>query len=450
LDFEVAIGALKTMKRLASVIGSGSALAALLLASALLPAAAAPIKDRSNSVAAQSESPFLKQLTEGSAAMERKDYGAAARAFEQAAKLEPKSPLPLLALAEVAQARGQPKLVEERLKQALELAPGSAEVQRAWGRWLYGKGQFDPAEAALKQAASLRPDFAGAYIDLGDLYLQGLKRPAEAAQVYRRAIELAPDHAGARFGLARALSAQGKTSEAIDALEEAIRLAPENPAPLLALGRLQLSAGSPSKALAAFDRAAALQPSLVAAQSGRGDALMAIKDYAGAELAYRAALKSAPKDADLHFQLGAALLAMQKFPSAEVEFKTAVQINPRLSSAYNNLAWIEVATKPKGDLNAALGWAKKATELQPEVGQFWHTLGMVQLARKDNEAAVAALAKPATASPPRAQSLYLYGVALARAGRKPEAVLALKRALEVGPSLPEAPEARRLLAELGA
>jgi hypothetical protein len=40
-------------------------------------------------------------------------------------------------------------------------------------------------------------------------------------------------------------------------------------------------------------------------------------------------------------------------------------------------------------------------------------------------------------------------VALARVGRKGDATLALKRALEVNPSLPEAAEARRLLAELG-
>jgi tetratricopeptide (TPR) repeat protein len=437
-----------SMKPVSSLI----ALLALLAAQscALHAAVAAPIKDRSGGPVAGSESPFVKLLTDGSAAAERKDYAAAAKAFEQAAKLDPKSPLPLLALAELAQIRGQPKLVEEHIKRALDIAPGSAEVQRAWGRWLYGTGKLEEAEAALKQAVKLRPDFAGAYLDLGDLYLQGLKRPAEAAQAYRKAVELAPAHPGARFGLARALAAQGKTAEAIAALEEAARLAPENPAPLLALGRLQLAQGSPASALAAFDRAAALQPGLAAAQAGRGDALMANKDYPGAELAYRAALKSAPKDAELHFQLGAALLAMQKYPQAEAEFKLAVQGNPRLSSAYNNLAWIEVATKPKGDLNAALTWAKKATELQPDAGQFWHTLGMVQLARNDNEAAVAALAKPASATPPRAQSIYLYGVALARVGRKGDATLALKRALEVNPSLPEAAEARRLLAELGA
>jgi hypothetical protein len=41
-------------------------------------------------------------------------------------------------------------------------------------------------------------------------------------------------------------------------------------------------------------------------------------------------------------------------------------------------------------------------------------------------------------------------VALSRVGRKSEAILALKRALEVNPNLSEAADARRLLAELGA
>jgi tetratricopeptide (TPR) repeat protein len=423
---------------------------ALLAAGGVAPARATPIPLLAE---AQQEpgalSPAARtHMSAGNEALGRKNLDAAQKAFLQAAKADPKAAPPLLALAEVAHLRNQRAELEKWLKQALAVAPQSADVQRAWGRYQLATGNLAAAETALRKAAELAPRAAISHMDLGDLYLGGLKRPKDAAAAYRSAVELQPDDAGAQFGLGSALAALGQTDEAIGALEKAAKLAPANPRPLPPLAKLYAAKRDYTRALETYDRFLQLQPNFVPALLDRGDLhFVARRDPAAALADYERAAKILPKSPTVQFKLGSAYQALGKLDDAARHYRAAIAADDKYAFAYNNVAALDAARKR--DLDGALKAAKRAIELAPKVGQFYDTLGSVHLARGELDEAIAALRIAAGAKPPDADHYYRLGVALEQKGLRAEAIGAFKQALAVNPAFANAADARRRLTQLG-
>jgi len=89
----------------------------------------------------------------------------------------------------------------------------NAEILRMEGRAARLTGQFDDAVLKLGEAAQSEPDNADIQVELG-LTLAGLKRYAEAAAAFRRALERAPGYTDAELGLARLEYFQGHFAQA--------------------------------------------------------------------------------------------------------------------------------------------------------------------------------------------------------------------------------------------
>jgi Flp pilus assembly protein TadD len=87
--------------------------------------------------------------------------------------------------------------------------------------------------------------------------------------------------------------------------------------------------------------------------------------------------------------------------------------------------------------------------LAPGQASILDTLGWVQYRRGAYQEASQSLAKAADLAPTIAPIQYHLGMAYARLGRKDDATLALRRALQLDPKLPEAPKIQETLRELG-
>ena len=107
----------------------------------------------------------------------------------------------------------------------MRIRPDHAEAYNNLGNALRELGQFEEAEACLRQALRLKPDYAEAAYNLGvALWSKGdWRRPRPC---YRQAIRLKPDYAEAHLNLGNCLKDQGQIDEAIAAYRTALELKP--------------------------------------------------------------------------------------------------------------------------------------------------------------------------------------------------------------------------------
>jgi tetratricopeptide (TPR) repeat protein len=139
---------------------------------------------------------------------------------------------------------------------AVDLEPSLASIHENLGTIHWARGETDLAEAASRKAIELDPNFAPAYYGLALVIMSRLgeasaahptdfpspeldierwrnrppldmSRIAEAEQLTRRAIELAPDSSAAYLNLGRFLFERGAVEEAEEALGKAFELDPD-------------------------------------------------------------------------------------------------------------------------------------------------------------------------------------------------------------------------------
>lgn len=433
------------MFRSPTVRGWGLWLCAVLAAAVPVTADAVIIRQDDLAYTVKRKGPAAELYLAGVAALAEGKPEAAERSFQEAMRADPAAFEPLIGMAEVELARQQPKAAWTWLERAAKLAPRSAAVQDAIGRYHFAQRDYAAAEAALRKAQALEPDNVLVNLDLGDLLLNARKQPVEAEAAYRRALRTAPNHPGAYNGLGMALAAQGKYPDAIAALQRSIALAPDNPLPRLSLARtLQASQDWPG-ALAAYDAVLKLQPGLVPALLGRADVLAARGDAKGALAAYELAVKTAPTVDETHLRLGMALQGMGRTDEAERAYREAVRLNPSQALAYNNLAWM--AAERRRNLGEARGWAEKAVSLAPAEPLFLDTLAWVQRAEGKPAEAVATLTRASKMKGAGPEIWYHLGVIHEEQQRRAEAQQAYRKALSLDPRFSPAEQALKTLGQ---
>ncbi|GAB3787535.1 tetratricopeptide repeat-containing sulfotransferase family protein [Dyella agri] len=131
----------------------------------------------------------------------------------------------LLAKASRAIAAQKLASAEQTLRQAVAIAPDSAEAQRLSGIVQLMRGNAGMAVGFLRHAVALEPGDFNAHMNLGSALFQ-CQYPDAAFASMRRACELAPDASAPWYNLGRALHIARYTEEARPALERAMALDP--------------------------------------------------------------------------------------------------------------------------------------------------------------------------------------------------------------------------------
>ena len=406
---------------------------------------ALPIDARTGKTPARAEatpeSAANAEFRKGVAAALKGKNGAAKDHFQVALKLEPKFVAALIGLADLAQREGNTTQTGEYLKQAEKLAPRSAEVHLAWGRFHLAGRRLDTAEASFRLARDLNPGAIAPLLELGDLYLTDLARRVDAVDAYRAAVERAPEHKIALQSLGVALALIGKRKDALDAFERAAAAAPKDPVPLRAAGRLYVEAGELDKALNAFDRGLKRQPDFVPLMLDRGDALGRQGKWAEAISQVETAARAAPKSAEVQIKLGDICQGGMRWDCAKLAYGKAIGLDAKNPFAYNNLAWMLVQQGSSPE--KAVESAKKAVSLAQNSAPFYDTLGWAQRAAGDLAGAGESLRRATDIEPKSAEFQYHYGIVLMELKNIREARSALERALD--PRFPKVEEVRKLL-----
>lgn len=226
--------------------------------------------------------------------------------------------------------------VDELLLARADMSPEDlASVLYMRGFALYKLDRAPEAEAPLKEAVQLNPQFDGAFDLLANIYI-GQKRYPEAADALQAELGLTQDparRAPLLLNYALALREQGQHAEAVAPLEEALKNAPDDTMILVQLADTYLSADRAKDAEALIDSAnlppaegAALHFNLAAAQ-------MRSKSWAGAETHFRKAYELNPQLVDAQRYLADALLAQGKRDEAIVALEAYVAAAPNASDS---------------------------------------------------------------------------------------------------------------------
>ena len=115
---------------------------------------------------------------------------------------------------------------ESIYQQILQADPSQPVALHLLGVIAHQNGKNDVAEDFITKAVALKPDYAEAHANLGNV-LRELGRPEDAVVCCRKAIALQPDFAAARNNMGNALQELGRLDEAVASYEKSLAIEPD-------------------------------------------------------------------------------------------------------------------------------------------------------------------------------------------------------------------------------
>lgn len=179
---------------------------------------------------------------------------------------------------------------------------------------------------------------------------------ADAADVYRRLMEVQPQHPDLLHYAGVLAHQAGRTAVAAEMIERSLEVAPDRAECYNNLGIIYKALGRADDAMVAYRRAIALEP-----------------DHANA-----------------HSNLGVVLKSQRRLPEAEAAYREAVRLNPTHASAYHNLGILLSETKR---LPEAVVCYCRVTTLSPEHREARRLLAMAHCTLGEEDKAIAILEK---------------------------------------------------------
>jgi predicted TPR repeat methyltransferase len=184
------------------------------------------------------------------------------------------------------------------------------------------------------------------------ILLQKNQQLVAAREVYRRVLEMAPDHPRALHYAGLLAHQQGRNEEALALIERSIALVPDQADWYSNLGIVFQSDQRLDSAIASYRRAIAIDPSHANAYNNLGVLLRATGQPIGAEAAYRAAIRLNPEHIDAYTNLGILLNGLKRTKEASACYCKAITLRPKhpearklLALAHCTLGEVDEATK---------------------------------------------------------------------------------------------------------
>jgi tetratricopeptide (TPR) repeat protein len=351
--------------------------------------------------------------------------GAAVQDAERSAKS-------VYARAVALEAKGDHTGALSLLWEAAALAPRDAEIQNRLGEGLDRIGALDGAIDAYRAALAAQPGFrkasnnlilvlvkagrgeeavarakalvAEAPDDADRHFTLGLAESeydiTAAMGSFRRALELSPRHALARYNLALVLRRADRLDEAIVELNRALAVE-ARPEMRYSLGIIYWHQGDLDRAEQALDAAIATEPRYFDAQYNLGSVLKAKRDLKGAASALRRAIALRPDLPAPHYTL-AQVLELQGDPrGAAREIEEADRLRQRAEREREAVVLTAVGSERlrTGDVQGALTEFRRATEVCDDYAPAHYQLGLILERLGQTEAASAAFARAARLNP---------------------------------------------------
>ncbi len=332
--------------------------------------------------------------------------GEAQRAEEllrQALRLDPYSAAAMSALGQIALQADAPGAAVEWFKQALSLQPGAGQLHQQLALAYRKLNEIELAKAQKSQQNQVEVKIndpllqsiaafvvsADDLVKAGDMERERGNMPG-AAEAYRRAAELEPDHVPALISHGLALDVLGDLEVAQQQLARAAEVDPNNAEVHFQLGRLR-SSSSPTLAVIDMQRAVELDENHFRAHLLLADLKMHLHEFADAEGLYGKLSKRYGELAILHYWAGMASIANGDCRSSIERFRHANEMKTGFAQAMQAEARALATCQPtEVTAETALGLARRLYRGAPEASTA-ATLAIALAANQRFEAAVSTM-----------------------------------------------------------
>jgi tetratricopeptide (TPR) repeat protein len=332
--------------------------------------------------------------------------------------------------------------------------PAARDPQKAFeaGEAALREGKLDESERAFRQVLAIDPRVAGAYANLGVIYMRRKQWP-QALEMLHKAEKLAPEMAGIQLNVGLVYYRQKNYMAAIKPFEEFVQQAPSSYQGryllgfsyfftdrwadavatleplweqarssdqlnyLYVLGRAAENAQNTALEEKAYARMAEIGQGSPEFRMIMGKAHLNRGEYDEAVRELEAAAQADPKLPLVHYYLGMAFVSKQDYERARVEFQKDLAFEPDAAFTYEQLGKVESTLQNEGE--AAKDFAR-AVKLDPQLLESRLGMAKIEERKKEYSAALAQLDEIIRLDKNNASSRYLRGQVLLRMGRDKE------------------------------
>jgi tetratricopeptide (TPR) repeat protein len=245
--------------------------------------------------------------------MER-DYDAAIKSFRRAVQLDPRLALVHKKLAQTLIAAGRGDEVDAAFEGFLDHDRDAALVAAGAEHWREGRNE--EAETTLLSALRKNPENIDAMRFLAMVYHDQDKKLQDAEALLRRAISIAPDFHQALGTLGRILIENGKSVEAIEMYERLVELKSGDDDAWAGYGRALALSGRSREAVEAYRRSLEINSKVPAVHMAQAHMLKTLGDQEEALGAYRKSIEYNPALGESYWSM--ANLKVFRFTDEEV------------------------------------------------------------------------------------------------------------------------------------
>jgi tetratricopeptide (TPR) repeat protein len=261
--------------------------------------------------------------------------------FLRALVHDPKSAAALSGAGRAALAKHDLPRAVDYLERALSLDPRAHSLHYSLATAYRGLGQLDRARMHLEQRANGRPVPHDPLMEAYEVVLhspltyetRGLRalesgQVKEAADLFRRGLELAPDDPGLLHRLGTALYMSGDAAGAVQQFERALRRAPEFSRAHFGLGMVLNLSGRHAEAIEHFAAAVRYQPDYLEARLGLAEALRITGHGQESLRHFERIVQLDPGFAEAWAMYATTLVSLQRYREARDVLNKALRIHP--------------------------------------------------------------------------------------------------------------------------
>jgi protein O-GlcNAc transferase len=252
----------------------------------------------------------------------------------------------------------------------------------------------------------------------------------EAEKIYKRILEINPNHCESSYLLGVIAHQAGKIDIARDLIHKAIQNNPQNPTYYNHLGNVFKDKGEVQEAIACYQKALELKPDYAGAYYNLGSLFHYEGKLEEAISFYHKALEFKPDYAAAYYNMGVALQDLHKIKEAICCYDKALQLNLELPELYYNMG---TSFQEQGNPSDAILCYQKALELKPHYPGAYNNMGIAYYHQGELNEAISCFHEALLQKQDYAEAYNNMGNALQEQEKFSEAISCYRKALEVEP-----------------